>query len=322
VAVIGKDIFVAKELLEKGQLVAIPTETVYGLAANGLDARAVARIFEVKKRPFFDPLILHFPSYSNIEKYVEYIPEKAKMLAEAFWPGPLTMIFKKKDIIPDLVTSGLDTVAIRVPNHPLTLELLKQLDFPLAAPSANPFGYISPTLALHVEAQLGGSLEYILDGGPCVVGIESTIVSFDKKKVTVHRLGGLSIESINDCIGEVEVMKESVSNPVAPGMLKSHYAPKTQVILGNIEELREIYQSTKTGILSFRKNYNTEGRFQQVILSENGDMQEAATRLFSGLRQLDSLHLQYILAEFVPDQGLGRAINDRLKRAAASEHDF
>lgn len=321
-AVIGKDIFVAKELLEKGQLVAIPTETVYGLAANGLHARAVARIFEVKKRPFFDPLILHLPSYSKVEKYVEFIPEKAKMLADAFWPGPLTMIFKKKEIIPDLVTSGLDTVAIRVPKHPLTLNLLQQLDFPLAAPSANPFGYISPTQALHVEAQLGGSLEYILDGGHSTVGIESTIVGFADEKVTVHRLGGLSVEAIIDCIGEVEVMKESVSNPVAPGMLKSHYAPKTRVMLGNMEDLLEKYQSTKTGILSFRTNYNTKGIFHQVILSETGDMEEAATRLFSGLRQLDNLHLQNILAEFVPDQGLGRAINDRLRRASAIENDF
>ncbi|MCC5932532.1 MAG: threonylcarbamoyl-AMP synthase [Cyclobacteriaceae bacterium] len=321
-AVIGKDIFVAKELLEKGQLVAIPTETVYGLAANSLNARAVARIFEVKKRPFFDPLILHLPCYSKIENYVEYIPEKAKMLAEAFWPGPLTMIFKKKEIIPDLVTSGLDTVAIRVPKHPLTLELLNQLDFPLAAPSANPFGYISPTQALHVEAKLGTAIDYILDGGPCEVGIESTIVGFYEEKIVVHRLGGLSVESINNCIGEVEVMKESVSNPVAPGMLKSHYAPKARVMLGNIEDQLGKYQSAKTGILSFRKNYNTEGKFQQVILSETGDMEEAATRLFSGLRQLDSLHLQYILAEFVPDQGLGRAINDRLRRASAIENDF
>ena len=182
-AEVGVDIERAAAFLSKGQLVAIPTETVYGLAGNALDVKAVSSIFETKNRPSFDPLILHVASLEQISPFVSEFPEKLKRLAEAFWPGPLTVLLARKASVPDLVTSGLDRVAVRVPNHPLTLALLVQLDFPLAAPSANPFGYISPTQAGHVDAQLGTQIPYILDGGVCAVGLESTIVGMEGEQV-------------------------------------------------------------------------------------------------------------------------------------------
>lgn len=313
---IGKDITFAKGILESSDLVAIPTETVYGLAGNCFDAQAIARIFEVKNRPYFDPLIAHTSSISNIEHFVKDIPEKARILARKFWPGPLTLLLPKKDIIPDIVTAGLNRVAVRIPDHPLTLELLRSLDFPLAAPSANPFGYVSPTQPFHVQAQLGEKIDYILDGGSCSVGIESTIVGFDEDIVVIHRLGGIEVEAIESAIGDVIVQAQASSNPVSPGMLKSHYAPFTPMKVGNIERMMERSKSPDFGVLSFSKAYLPKEATNQYILSENGDLKEAATRLFSGLRMLDSQKLKMIYAEYVPNEGLGRGINDRLKRAA------
>ena len=188
-AEIGKDIEKSAALLASGELVAIPTETVYGLAGNALDEKAVVQIFKSKNRPRFDPLIVHVAGIDQVYNYVESIPEELKALAEAFWPGPLTLLLTKKSIIPDLVTSGLGKVGVRVPNHALTLSLLERLDFPLAAPSANPFGYISPTSASHVQDHLGDKLAYILDGGHCEVGLESTIVGMEEGQVIIYRLG-------------------------------------------------------------------------------------------------------------------------------------
>jgi len=316
---IDKDINKAIELLTGSDLIGIPTETVYGLAGNALDALAVAKIFEVKERPTFDPLIVHTSSIDRLADYVTDIPEEVHKLSKHFWPGPLTMIFGKKAIIPDLVTSGLDTVAVRIPNHPITLELLKRLDFPLAAPSANPFGYISPTNAMHVDEQLGDKIKYILDGGPCEVGIESTIVSFHDVP-TVLRLGGCDIEQIESIIGNVSIQLHSTSNPTAPGMLESHYAPLTSIQLGNIDQLIEENADKKIGILSFRNRYMGIKNDRQYVLSEKGNIEEAATRLFTGLRHLDALNLQLILSEYVPEVGLGRAINDRLRRAEAKRN--
>lgn len=305
--------------MESG-LAAIPTETVYGLAANAFDPVAVARIFKVKERPTFDPLIVHASSLEQVKKFVDEIPEKAQQLASKFWPGPLTLIFKKAAIIPDIVTSGLDTVAVRVPNHPLTLKLLKSIDFPLAAPSANPFGYVSPTSAAHVNEQLGDKIEYVLDGGDCQIGIESTIVGFDADEVSVLRLGGCKIEDIEKCVGKVNVRSISSSNPVAPGMMESHYSPFTPIVIGNIEELIAENSNKRIGILSFKTKYERAESNHQFVLSEKGDIDEAATRLFTGLRKLDRLNLQLIVSEYVPDEGLGRAINDRLKRAEAKRN--
>jgi L-threonylcarbamoyladenylate synthase len=293
-AEVGTDIQKASTYLKQGQLVAIPTETVYGLAGNALDVKAVSSIFETKNRPTFDPLILHTASLERVYPLVSSFPEKLKRLAEAFWPGPLTLLLPRKASIPDLVTSGLDRVAMRVPNHPLTLTLLAQLDFPLAAPSANPFGYISPTQAGHVAAQLGAQIPYILDGGACAVGLESLV-------------------------GPVTVQAHSTSNPSAPGQLVSHYAPRKPFLVGELNELAlKLTQEGKTfGVLSFSTHFPTLPSDRQFVLSPSQDLQEAAQRLFMGMRLLDESDADLILAEFVPENGLGRAINDRLKRAAA-----
>lgn len=314
---IGKDIEKAQKLLETGNVVAIPTETVYGLAANALNPEAVIKIFKIKQRPAFDPLIIHTNDIQKIHDYVVNIPDKAYRLAEAFWPGPLTILLEKKTIIPDIVTSGLNRVAVRIPKHPLSLALLSKLSFPLAAPSANPFGYISPTTALHVNDQLGSSIPYILDGGPCEVGIESTIVGFEGDDPFVYRLGGMSIEQIQNTIGPVTAKAHSTSNPSAPGMLKSHYAPKKPVIIGNIDTLIQQYNGKNFAILSFNKTFDRELAAEQIDLSEKGSLEEAAKNLFTALRTLDNAPVDYILTDFVPDEDLGKAINDRLKRAAA-----
>ncbi len=315
-AEIGKDINKAKALLEQGELVAIPTETVYGLAGNALDVNAVTKIFQVKDRPYFDPLIVHIADFASVELFVDEIPIAAKKLAEKFWPGPLTILLKRKSVIPDLVTAGLDTVGIRCPDHSLTNQLLQSLSFPLAAPSANPFGYISPTQPSHVNDQLGEKIKYILDGGECKVGIESTIIGFDQARPTIYRMGGLSIEEIESIIGKVEVQLHSTSNPKAPGQLKSHYAPTKQLILGKLDDLIKVYVNKEVGILSFQKEQKEIDHENQRILSPTGDLSIAAQNLFSSLRELDQLNIQIILAEEVPDFGLGRAINDRLRRAA------
>lgn len=314
-AEIGKDIEKAKHLLAQGELVAIPTETVYGLAGNALDVVAVAKIFDTKDRPHFDPLIVHVPDLNTAKQYVESIPEYAEVLTQKFWPGPLTVLLKKKSIIPDLVTSGLDTIGIRCPDHALTHTLLQQLSFPLAAPSANPFGYVSPVSPEHVNAQLGNRINYILDGGMCNVGIESTIIGFENSTPVIYRLGGLSVEAIENVIGRVRVQTHSSSNPKAPGQLRNHYAPGKKVILGTITELLKLYPAERVGILTFEKDLKMPHQF---ILSTKGDLTEAAKNLFTALREFDKMPIDIVLAELVPETGLGRAINDRLRRASAS----
>ncbi|ABG59674.1 L-threonylcarbamoyladenylate synthase [Cytophaga hutchinsonii] len=313
----GVDITQAKRLLEENHVVAIPTETVYGLAGNALDIKAVATIFSVKKRPSFDPLIVHTHSIEALGEFVADIPEQAQLLAKAFWPGPLTLLLEKKEIIPDLVTSGLNRVAVRIPNHPLTLALLQSLSFPLAAPSANPFGYISPTTAQHVTDQLGDQVAYILDGGASNIGVESTIIGWENGKATVMRVGGLSIEAIEAIIGPVHVQAVSSSNPAAPGMLKSHYAPRIPMRAGNIETLLQTYAGKKIAVLSFQQAY--PAAYKNYILSPEGNVTEAAQHLFAAMRVLDTSEADIILTEYVPAVGLGLAINDRLKRACAEE---
>jgi L-threonylcarbamoyladenylate synthase len=313
---IGKDIAKARELLERGLLVAIPTETVYGLAANALNADAVVHIFEAKNRPFFDPLIVHGDSKERLARYVTNFPSWAEKLADRFWPGPLTLVLPKRDEIPGIVTSGFDTVAVRVPAHPMTLDLLSQLEFPLAAPSANPFGYVSPTTPQHVQDQLNGLIPYILDGGECTVGVESTIVCESEGKLQVLRLGGVSVEELEAEVGPVEVNIDSSETPLTPGALKSHYATATPLILGPID--LSSHDPNTTGILSFRSRYAAVPVEHQITLSPEGNLHEAAKYLFAALRHLDSLNLEVILAEEFPETGLGRAINDRLRRAASN----
>lgn len=312
----GKDISKAKLILQKGGLIAIPTETVYGLAGNAYNPDAVANIFKVKNRPQFDPLIVHISSVEEIEPLVSDFPEQAKILTNELWPGPLTILLNRSRIIPDLVTSGMERVAIRIPQHFLTRELLSELDFPLVAPSANPFGYISPTTAQHVEDQLGERIPYILDGGPCHIGIESTIVGWENDQAVIYRLGGVSKEEIEKLVGNVEVRLSS-SNPQAPGMLMSHYAPSKRVIVGDLNKLLDQYQNRHVGVISFRETFYVEGDIIQITLAPDGKVETAAKMLFSTLRELDKSDVELILAEEVPNHGLGRAINDRLQRAAA-----
>lgn len=315
-AELGKDINRAKQLLDRGELVAIPTETVYGLAANALDATAAARIFAAKNRPSFDPLIVHVATAMRVHELVTDFPDQAQALAATFWPGPLTLVLPKKNHIPDLVTAGLPTVGVRCPSHELTLELLHLLDYPLAAPSANPFGYVSPTRPEHVQEQLGSQVAYILDGGPCRVGVESTIVGFDDGPV-IYRLGGVAVEEIENVVGRVRVMTHSSSNPVAPGQLASHYAPDRQIVLGNIAELLTQHPNEKVALLRYHKRL-PDTPVPQIVLSPSGSLEEAAQNLFAALRQFDKMDVTLVLAELVPDTGIGRAINDRLRRAATS----
>jgi L-threonylcarbamoyladenylate synthase len=313
-AQIGTDKQAAKALLEQGNVVGIPTETVYGLAGNALNPDAVLTIFRVKNRPSFDPLIVHTDSVEKVKQFVTDIPEAARQLAETFWPGPLTLLLPKQPIIPDLITSGLPNVAVRIPNHPLTLDLLRSLEFPLAAPSANPFGYISPTTAQHVADQLGNQVPYILDGGASNIGLESTIVGFEEGKPTVYRLGGMALEQIEAVTGPVDVRSHSTSNPKAPGMLSSHYAPRKPLILLPTGESAPVGE--RIGALAFREPFGGIPASNQRVLSPTGDLNEAAKNLFAHLRALDGLDIDRIYAESLPNQSLGWAINDRLRRAS------
>ena len=315
--IIGTDLDQAASLLRAGELVAIPTETVYGLGGHALHTGAVAHIFAVKDRPSFDPLIIHLPRLAAVADYVTELPDRLRELGERCWPGPLTLLLPKRSIVPDLVTAGLPRVAVRVPSHPLTRQLLERLDFPLAAPSANPFGYISPTRPRHVLDQLGGKIPYILDGGPCTVGVESTIVAEEEGEVVVLRKGGLPIEAIEAIVGPVVVRPHSSSRPAAPGMLKSHYAPRAPLQLAGDRAELDGLRGEAVGALVFREWLPELPREHQRRLSAEGDPEEAARHLFASLRELDQLGLQAIWAELLPEIGLGRAINDRLRRAAA-----
>ena len=327
-AKIGTDVALAAGLLRSGKPVGLPTETVYGLAANGLNPSAVARIFQIKNRPFFDPLILHVNSIEQAKSLTHSWTEEAEKLAHAFWPGPLTLVLPKSSLVPDIVSSGHPTVAVRIPLHPMAQSLLNILDFPLAAPSANPFGYVSPTTALHVAQQLGDQLEYILDGGACVKGIESTIVScLPNEMPKILRLGSLSGESIAQILGKIDESLTQNSNPSAPGQLDQHYSPFCQLL--PLEDLPFSANFAGTNHKTAFLLYNAQQPNQQesslidnqaentFYLSEFGDEQQAAQRLFSLLRYLDEQQYQQAWFQWAPDQGLGRAINDRLKRAAA-----
>lgn len=237
-AVIGKSLETACELLSSGEVVAIPTETVYGLAGNGLNIGAVNKIYSVKNRPRNNPLILHVSGIDSLQYYVKNIPEAALKLAEKFWPGPLTLLLPKAAHVIGEVTAGLPNLAIRVPAHPLTLDLLNMLSFPLAAPSANPYGYISPTNAAHVNSQLGEKIKYILDGGPCIRGIESTIIGFEYNIPVIYRMGAVTPDDIKKITGHVKLYQSQANKPVTSGMSLSHYSPKTSVYLTkNINDL-------------------------------------------------------------------------------------
>ena len=314
-AAITTDIIRAADLLRASELVAIPTETVYGLAGNALDLDAVAKIFEVKARPRFDPLIVHTHSLDAIRDLVDEIPEAMEKLAAAYMPGPVSILLSRKDGIPDLVTSGLAKVAIRIPSHPLTHQLLQLLTFPLAAPSANPFGYISPTTSAHVQAQLGDKIDLILEGELSEVGVESTVVDFQDGKFVILRQGAVTSEMLESLGHEVKTMTASTSNPSSPGQLTSHYAPRIPLSLESLDQLLGRYDAERIGFLAFRQKDARVPEENQRWLSPKNSVREAAKNLFSHLRELDAMDLDVIAAELVPEEGIGRAINDKLQRA-------
>ena len=313
---ISKDILKAAEILSRNELVAIPTETVYGLAANIYSDTAIKKIFELKKRPFFNPLIVHIHSMEQVMQLAVDFPEKAQQLAKAFWPGSLTLILKKQAAIPDLITAGSDTVGIRMPHHDLTLKLLKSLPFPVAAPSANPFTHISPTTAQHVKNYFGGALEMVLDGGDCKNGIESTIIGFENKEAVVYRLGSISLEDIRAVVGNVTLKNNKEKAPNAPGMLEKHYAPQTKTYLvENIASFIAQHPDQKIGLLLHMKELKEHEVAKTIYLTKTGDLKEAASKLYSAMHELDKLDLDLIVAQRFPDIELGKSINDRLERA-------
>ncbi|MCU0395406.1 MAG: L-threonylcarbamoyladenylate synthase [Chitinophagaceae bacterium] len=321
----GSDINRAASLLQQGQLVAIPTETVYGLAGNALRDDAVLSIYRAKERPHFNPLIIHLPSWEAVAPYVAGVPEAAHALARAFMPGPLTLLLPRTPLVPDLVTAGSPKVAVRVPGHPLTHRLLQALDFPLAAPSANRFGYVSPVTAAHVAEGLGGRIPYILDGGPCEVGVESTIVDFEGDAVIIRRTGKISAAQIESVCGRPVLMQTSADDhPVAPGMLKSHYATTTPLVVGSLAVLNRRYGHLNRLLIGWGSreellaqagaDYN-DGAPDVLTLSPSRSIDEVARRLFAAMRDADAAGYEVILAQRFPDAGIGQAVNDRLQRA-------
>jgi L-threonylcarbamoyladenylate synthase len=322
---IGTDMGRAADIIRAGGLVGMPTETVYGLAANALDPRAVARIFEAKQRPFFDPLIVHIADRSWMSRVVSDFPPLAQRLADHFWPGPLTLVLPRSNAVPDLVTSGLSSVGIRMPKHPFALELLRLADLPIAAPSANLFGRISPTTAQHVADQLADRIDYILDGGPCDVGLESTVVRLEPNPCLL-RPGGISLEELEAVIGPIQVAQptdhptehDSSTPQAAPGMLPQHYAPRTPLFIDSdtSNATLRLGLQARIGGLGFDRLPSGYDFAAQEILSTESDLKLAAMNFFAALRRLDELGLDAIIACEFPDQGLGRALNDRLHRAA------
>ena len=304
----------AARLLKEGEVVAIPTETVYGLAGNAFEPKALAKIFAAKERPTFDPLIVHIADIAQLSEIAKDIPDSAYRLAEAYWPGPMTIILPKKDCIPDLCTSALPSVAVRFPSHPIAQAIIKESGLPLAAPSANLFKHVSPTTAEHVAAQLADRIAGIVDGGPCSVGVESSIISLVGEP-TVMRPGAITPEMFRKVLGEVKI-KESTSKPgqpmLAPGQCDTHYRPQVPLYYGETpagytlpEHTVRIAFGTQTGPIPATVN-----------LSATGDMTEATARLYAFMHDLDKSEYDLILVDPIPNKGIGIALNDRLKRAS------
>jgi L-threonylcarbamoyladenylate synthase len=306
----------AVEIINNGGVVAFPTETVYGLGANALDSRAVAKIFELKQRPSFDPLIVHVAEPKQIFTYIVDSPclmplqqTYVQWLTEKFWPGPLTIVLPKNTLIPDIVTAGLPTVALRMPDNPVALELIRQSGCPLAAPSANKFGCLSPTTATHVRKQLP-ELECVLDGGAARVGIESTVVSLQEDGFTILRQGAITGQDLEKILPASSRAASSAGLP-APGLLKAHYSPAKPLYFVGQKEI----DKTRAGLISLR-GANIDDYKLTEILSPSGDLREAAANLFSVLHKMEDAEIDCIVAEPVPETGIGLAIMDRLRKAA------
>ena len=307
----------AVDALQRGRLIGLPTETVYGLAGNALDPHVVAEIFQAKRRPHFDPLIVHVASLDDARKLSPQFPKAAETLAERFWPGPLTLVLPRAPDLPDLLSAGLETIAVRMPAHPIATEVIQKAGFPLAAPSANRFGSISPTQASHVLQELDGEdrVAGVLDAGPCQLGLESTVVGFpEENRAVIYRLGGLEVEELRSVLGRVDVVRafDAVDDPSlskrgeqSPGMLARHYAPRTPLLLLDADEdIPAAYVDHTKTFLSLK------------TLSQTENLVEAAANLFGALRRLDEGPGDVIIARRMPDEGIGQAMNDRLYRAA------
>lgn len=326
----------AATLLRHNEIVCIPTETVYGLAASLYSESAINKIYAIKGRPRTNPLIVHIGRKEDLAALCTAVPAPLQQLIDRFWPGPLTILVEKSDLVPDTVTAGGSRVGVRMPHHPLTLELLRSLPFPLVAPSANPYNAISPTTAKHVENYFGSAIPLILDGGPCQQGLESTVVGMENGRVTIYRQGMITAEQLQEVVGQVSnrsattvrakksIKVNSSTNTdglemiqVAPGMTLKHYAPKTPTLV--CEHLEQFYgDADRKAFLLFSKKDPLLPLEHQYVLSESGDLAEAAANLYQCLHDLDSKSYRQIICERFPDQGIGRAINDRLYRAGGS----
>ncbi len=301
-------------IIKAGGLVSFPTETVYGLGGNALDPSAVAKIFEAKARPSFDPLITHIAELEMLDRVAKISNKRIFDIIEKFWPGSLTLIVPKRDIIPHLVTSGLETMAVRMPDHKTALELIKLSTGAVAAPSANPFGYLSPTTAAHVDEQLGRKIEMVLDGGTCRIGVESTVLDVTGDRPIVLRPGGISLEELQREIPDVDIFNRTTTSPTAPGQLKMHYSPLKPLHI--VDSIDSVSDRNRAGALIFKKGPETDGFKSLEILSPQGDPVEAAARLFVALHNLDKSDIDIIYAEKIPEDGLGRAVMDRIYKAS------
>lgn len=301
----------AARLLRSGEVVAFPTETVYGLGADALNPYAVSKIFEVKRRPRFDPLIVHVVDFDWVLKVVKRFPPEAERIAKRFWPGPLTIVLEKSTLIPDIVTAGLSTVAVRMPSHEVARRLIRSFGKPIAAPSANPFGYLSPTRAEHVARFFGKRVPLIIDGGNTVYGIESTVIRIEGGKIYVLRLGAITTEELSE-FGEVVIDLRGSIKPLSPGQLPYHYAPERPL---KIVDGPEGIVNPNSSYLSFMVPSGEVNAKYVRVLSESGDLKEAASRFFSLLIELDRDDVDIIYAQRVPEVGLGRAMMERLRKA-------
>lgn len=314
---ITSNISIAVNALNQGELVAIPTETVYGLAGSAFNEQAIQKIFQLKNRPTCNPLILHTYSISEVSKFVKEIPPNALKLAEAFWPGPLTLLLPKKSIIPHSVTSGSHLVAVRIPNHTVTLALLKQLDFPLVAPSANPYTRISPTNSKMVDDYFGDALPCILEGDICSKGIESTIVGFHENAPVIYRQGAISVDAIEFIAGKSKVLATKTEKVTTPGMSPMHYAPRTRFqIVDCLSNFIAQNPTLHIGALTLGKTAIEQSNTTCIHLSIAADLEEASANLYKSMYDLDGMDLDCIIIEKFPEIGIGKSLNDRISRAS------
>ena len=310
----------AADLLRQGRLVAFPTETVYGLGADASNPEAVSKIFVAKGRPADHPVIVHIATINELNQWVSHIPESALVLAQAFWPGPLTIIFNKKASVSNIVTGGQNTIALRIPGNPVALQLLTSFGGGIAAPSANRFGHVSPTLASHVAEEFGDSIDYILDGEACTVGIESTIIDLSTDTPTVLRPGRISISQLRARL-QTEVYLAEKAEIRAPGMLAVHYAPETKAVLCDKNHMlnrydEKIAQGNSVGVLTYSSAMSTRECLHQRQLPSKAKDYEPA--IYNALRELDKLKLDIILIEQPPATEIWSAVNDRLRKATVT----